>query len=178
MNEVLACTGPRPKKLGDDYKLESPLVKSIEADLQSAIDEYQPSKMISGMALGIDTLWAKMALKNNIPLTCAIAHKGQDEPWPLASRQLYLLILSRATEIYVCNINRVVTSEEYEKLKSPPYMPWLLQKRNIWMVDHCTRLVAVWDGSAGGTANCFGYAYDKGTPIHTINYKLNTDNEQ
>jgi uncharacterized phage-like protein YoqJ len=34
----------------------------------------------------------------------------------------------------------------------------MLQKRNEWMVDHCDLLIAVWDGSEGGTANCVRYA--------------------
>jgi nucleoside 2-deoxyribosyltransferase len=40
-----------------------------------------------------------------------------------------------------------------------------MQDRNIWMVDHCDALIAVWDGTSGGTANCVGYAKRVGKPI-------------
>ena len=30
-----------------------------------------------------------------------------------------------------------------------------MQARNEWMVDQATRLAALWDGSSGGTGNCF-----------------------
>ena len=33
-----------------------------------------------------------------------------------------------------------------------------MQKRNEYMVDKCDILLAVWDGSAGGTNNCVKYA--------------------
>ncbi len=33
-----------------------------------------------------------------------------------------------------------------------------MQKRNEWMVDNCDMLVAVWDGTDGGTYNCIDYA--------------------
>ena len=33
-----------------------------------------------------------------------------------------------------------------------------MQKRNEWIVDNSLRLLALWDGSKGGTANCVTYA--------------------
>ena len=33
-----------------------------------------------------------------------------------------------------------------------------MQARNQWMVDHCQLLIAVFDGSPGGTKNCVDYA--------------------
>lgn len=37
------------------------------------------------------------------------------------------------------------------------------------MVDRCDRLIAVWDGSNGGTGNCVKYAKEVGKPIVVIN---------
>lgn len=42
-----------------------------------------------------------------------------------------------------------------------------MQVRNEWMVDHCDLLVALWDGSSGGTGNCVRYARRVGRP--TVN---------
>ena len=33
-----------------------------------------------------------------------------------------------------------------------------MQIRNQWMVDNCELLIAVFDGTSGGTANCVNYA--------------------
>jgi uncharacterized phage-like protein YoqJ len=43
-----------------------------------------------------------------------------------------------------------------------------MQKRNEWMVDHADAVIAVWDGSPSGTANCIGYARKKRRPILVI----------
>ncbi len=39
------------------------------------------------------------------------------------------------------------------------------------MVNNCDMLIAVWDGSDGGTANCVKYAQSKGVDIRIINPK-------
>jgi uncharacterized phage-like protein YoqJ len=41
---------------------------------------------------------------------------------------------------------------------SPGYSNSKMQERNKWMVDQCDVLIAVWDGTAGGTGNCVNYA--------------------
>ncbi|MBD2505254.1 hypothetical protein H6G83_32420 [Anabaena azotica FACHB-119] len=47
------------------------------------------------------------------------------------------------------------------------YHPGKLMKRNEWMVDQCHRLVALHDGSTGGTGNCVNYAKSK--KVHIVN---------
>lgn len=41
----------------------------------------------------------------------------------------------------------------------------------LWMVDNCDLLIAVHDGSPGGTANCVNYANQKNKKIININPK-------
>ena len=48
------------------------------------------------------------------------------------------------------------------------YAAWKMQKRNEWMADKATRIVALWDGSPGGTANCIAYASKIGRPIDNL----------
>ena len=36
------------------------------------------------------------------------------------------------------------------------------------MVDHSDRVLAVWDGSSGGTKNCIDYAKEKMVPVDFI----------
>jgi len=47
----------------------------------------------------------------------------------------------------------------------PGYAAWKMQRRNEAMVDACTHVLALWDGSSGGTENCVKYAEKKRKPI-------------
>jgi uncharacterized phage-like protein YoqJ len=44
-----------------------------------------------------------------------------------------------------------------------------MQKRNEYMVDKCDKLLAVWNGTTGGTHNCIKYAKSKGKEIILLN---------
>lgn len=142
---VIAITGHRPGKLGNDYDLTSPLISRIRTRLMALLVNRKPDFMISGMALGIDTLWALLAIENSIPLIAAIPFETQDAAWPAYARETYRRLLKAAHT--VVNVSG-----------QPEYAARYMQLRNEWMVDHCTHLVAVWDGSAGGTSNCVKYA--------------------
>lgn len=148
---VIAITGHRPSKLGGDYSLTSESTGKIRRHLMSIIVCRKPDYMISGMALGIDTLWAQLAVINSIPLIAAIPFKNQDKKWSQTSREVYNQLLSNAYEV----VN--VSGKDH-------YHAEYMQLRNEWMVDHCTRLIAVFDGSPGGTANCLKYAQSKMKP--------------
>lgn len=154
----IAITGHRPNKLGNDYNLSSPLILHIKEKLQEVIDKENPEKLISGMALGIDTLWAKLAHENGIQLIAAIPCKNQDKMWVSQSKELYHNLLNHplTTIVYV--------SEENYTLSC-------MQDRNVWMVDECDLLVAVWDGTSGGTCNCVEYAKNQRKEIIIINPK-------
>ena len=48
------------------------------------------------------------------------------------------------------------------------YTPACLQLRNEYMVDHADELIAVWDSSPSGTANCVNYAKRKNVPVTIV----------
>lgn len=152
----IAITGHRPNKLDNDYNLTSPLISKIKELLQEIVDKEKPSLLISGMALGVDTLWAKIAHENKINLVAAIPCKNQDKVWVSQSKKLYQTLLenSLTTTIYI-------SEEEYNSE--------CMQKRNEWMVDNCDLLIAVWDGTQGGTSNCVSYAKKQNKLIIEIN---------
>ena len=112
--------------------------------------------LISGMALGIDTLFAEIAINMKFPFIAAIPCWEQDKVWPVKSKELYGNLLANK----LCNIYQVY---------SGPYNNSCMQLRNQWMVDNCDLLIAVWDGTPGGTANCVKYAEAQGKPIKRIN---------
>lgn len=125
----------------------------------SIVQVYKPEDMISGMALGIDTMWAELALEWNIRLTAAIPCGSQPDRWPKASQTRYYRILDRAYRVY--NVSGKVL-----------YKPEYMQQRNIWMVDQLVQpediLVGVWNGTPGGTHNCLKYAGTKLSPNQVI----------
>ena len=155
---VIAVTGHRPDKLGKEYDMKGPISKQIYTHLDNLVTQLQPSKLVTGMALGVDMLFANVAINRNIPFIAAIPCKSQEKRWPIQSQRLYNRIVNDplCTKYYV-------TDKEYTST--------CMQLRNVWMVDNCEVLIAVWDGSEGGTANCVMYAVDKGKDIRRINPK-------
>jgi uncharacterized phage-like protein YoqJ len=76
---------------------------------------------------------------------------GQECQWPKQSQIQYNQILLKASNVIV------VSDGGYDN--------WKMQVRNEYLVDHCDVLVALWDGSSGGTGNCISYAYKKNKKI-------------
>lgn len=148
LGKTIAITGHRPNKLGNDYSFKSDLSKAIIKELQALIDKLKPECIMSGMALGIDTMWAVLAIKNNIPLIAAIPCRGHSSQWPPQSVKLY----NRLINDPLCTQVLVTDSD---------YTPQCMQTRNEFMVDNSDELIAVWDGTPGGTGNCVRYANGK-----------------
>lgn len=154
INMIVSFTGHRPDKLGG-YKLPNPTYISVCQKIEAALKELKPEKCISGMALGIDSWAANICIKLGIPFIAAIPFIGQEAIWPEASQKTYRLLLSKAE-------NQHIVSEG-------GYSAHKLQIRNEWMVDQCDLLLAVWDQTPGGTANCVKYAQSKNKEINYIN---------
>ena len=157
----VAITGHRPNKLGNDYDLTSPLIAKIRLEIIQILVDLSDQKTIkdglkgvegiTGMALGIDTLFAMICIMLGIPFTAAVPCSNQDSMWPVKAKELYHKILSRAATVYYVTIGN--------------YTRACMQDRNEWMVDNCDVLIAVWDGSNGGTKNCIDYAIKQGKKI-------------
>lgn len=50
----------------------------------------------------------------------------------------------------------------------PGYSKDCFQIRNRWMVDHASRVIAVYNGAEGGTRNTVEYAGLRGIPVIKI----------
>lgn len=142
---IIAATGHRPNKLGNDYDYSGPISWYLYEKICEVLEEFKPESCIAGGALGVDTLFALAALNKKIPLTLAIPFKGQESAWPEKSQEQYNKILKHK-----------LTTPRY--ISDPGYSAYKMQVRNEWMVNHCDLLVACWDETPGGTANCVKYA--------------------
>lgn len=151
----IAGTGHRPNKLGGYGQEAFDKLISIAKDY---LIQRGNVKVISGMALGWDTALAIAALKLKLPLIAAIPFKGQETKWPEDSQAIYNKIIERAYRVVIVNPGT--------------YHPHKMQLRNEWMVDHCDEVLAMFDGSKGGTYNCIKYAEKQGKPIVNLYDKL------
>jgi uncharacterized phage-like protein YoqJ len=155
MNEIIvAFTGPRPQKLGG-FDNETNLSKPIKAKLKQVLEEIKPVKTISGLAQGIDSWAIDVCLELSIPYIGACPFLGQEKVWPKESQERYHKYLKLAEKV-------VIVSEG-------GYAGYKMQVRNEWMVDNCDLLIAVWDGTMGGTGNCVNYAKSKNKKMIIIN---------
>jgi uncharacterized phage-like protein YoqJ len=148
---IVAGTGHRPNKLGGYGKDAQQRLIDLAIDFFDSHAGEQVTEVISGMALGWDMALAEAACQLEIPWTAAIPFEGQQLAWPRPSQEAYEKTLVFAKNIvYVCE---------------PGYAAWKMQKRNEWMVDNCDAVLALWDGSDGGTGNCIKYANKINKPI-------------
>lgn len=148
---TIALTGHRPEKL-DGYNLYSPFYIELAKQLRSIVLQYlsvgKRVHMITGMALGADTLWALVGLKLKqqgyaVTLEAAIPCAEQYSRWAKEDQDRWHDIVKKADKVtYVSN---------------KPYSGYLMQKCSEYMVDQCEVLVSVWDGTKSGTKNCIDY---------------------
>lgn len=147
---TIAATGHRPPKLGS-YDMKTR--RALGGLAAEWLHYNQPDQIISGMALGWDQAVAGAAVLMGIPFIAAVPFPGQDSLWPEESRDRYARLLGHAQHVeYVC----------------PTYSVAAMQKLNEWMVDRADKMLALWDGSFGGTHNCIVYARKKGVVIENL----------
>lgn len=141
------ATGHRPEKLGGYDKARHSRLHRFACWY---LEQHRPDRFISGMALGWDQACAQACISLGIPFEAAVPFRGQESKWPAFSQGVYLGLLSNADSItYVDQC----------------YSPAAMQRRNEYMVRHSDGVVALWDGSSGGTGNCIRFAREQETPI-------------
>lgn len=161
MKHLSACfSGPRPEKLLQHWDEQHPEVIRIKQELQAktvnaAIDGYRI--FLSGMARGVDLLAAETVLNlkqvlSDLYFVAVIPYRGQrfsDPEW--ANR--YNRALENADQV-------IILSEQYYN--------GCFMERNRYMVEQSGRLIAVVNGTKGGTAATLRYAEKQGLEIDLI----------
>lgn len=148
-------TGHRPDKLPwglDENSAECRKLR-IEIAIQlEALHSAGIAHFISGMALGCDLLFAEAVLAmreeyDDVTLEAAIPCDSQANSWPEEQKERYNAILSS------CD---TVTFVQHQ------YTPGCMLRRNRYMVDNSSVLLACFNGSSGGTMNTLLYARRQG----------------
>ena len=147
VEHTCSFTGHRPDKLrwGKDE-----VVAWLNAEIKNAaLGGY--NTFILGMAKGVD-IWAAeavLALRDSgmpIRLVCALPYQGFESGWSSEWKNLYRSVIDRANIVeYIC--------DGYSKI--------CFHVRNRWMVDHSSLVIAVFDGTPGGTEKTVAYAEKK-----------------
>lgn len=176
----IAFTGHRPNKIGG-YDPKHPqrvaVTDAISSALRRAVAKYGQTHevvVISGGALGVDTDAAREANKMGLRFVIAAPCRGQDGRWPAKAKETYEKMCSHAdAELAqrLCTDGEMVEGGVIYVANTGYTGPAVMQARNIWMVDHADAVVAIWDGSDGGTANCVRYTQDQGKPMVMIDPK-------
>jgi len=146
---TLAVTGHRPPKLLG-YGLGP--VRKLARFAAELLQEIEPERVITGMAQGWDQAVAVACVELEIPYIAAVPWPGQAEKWPADGQRLCRRLLDRAAHVEVVCWPTV-------------YSPLWMQARNEWMVARAEALLALWDGSPGGTANCVKFAQMVMVPV-------------
>lgn len=147
-------TGHRPEKLCSS---EQYIKKELEVSIRQAICDGFVT-FISGMARGVDIWAAEIVLKLKtegcpIHLICAIPFRGFENNWENEWKIRYRDILANADLI---------------RCISPSYHRRCFQDRNEWMCNRASRLIAVYNGTSGGTRNTINYALSIGIEVVKI----------
>ena len=147
-------TGHRPEKL---TRSEAEIKKDLKAAILQAIDDGFVT-FITGMARGVD-IWAgeivlQLRKQNpNLHLIAASPYEGFENRWSADWQRRYKNILDQTDLVrFVCK----------------GYSKACFHIRNEWMVDRASRVIAVYNGEAGGTRNTIEYARENGIRIVSI----------
>ena len=140
----VVITGHRPRKLPGGYNWNTQPNREIIAWMRSTLESMPGCEACSGMALGVDQMFAQVCIDLGVYWTAFIPCANHDIMWPPRSRQLYSSILSKANNVVYVSRDR--------------YTHGCMQRRNIAMRDWALQdpynnLLAVWDGTRGGTGN-------------------------
>ncbi|MEG1633425.1 MAG: SLOG family protein, partial [Oscillospiraceae bacterium] len=149
---VTCCfTGHRAAKLpwrDDESDPACILLKQKIADAVEAVYFAGMRHYICGMANGCDLYFCEAVValrteKHDLTLEGAVPYEGQADSWPSAQQARY---------------RRLIAECDYLTLVSKSYTPDCMQRRNRYMADSSTILIAAYDGKPGGTMSTMLYA--------------------
>ena len=141
-------TGHRQEKLSSSPE---EVKQWLSDQIMNAIDDGYVT-FITGMAMGVD-IWAGeivTRLRESDPrlhLIAAVPWPGFSARWNTEWKNRYESLLKKADLI---------------KYISKKYDPSIFTTRNLWMADHCSRVIAYYNGEDGGTKDMILYAQEKG----------------
>ena len=165
MGREVTCTftGHRPGTLPWGNNESHPDCVALKTRLDKAVeDAYDQGcrHFICGMARGADFFFCESVLRlrvrhPEVRLEAAVPFPGQSDRWSGPDRERYEALLRE------CDI---------ETLIQQSYSPTCMHRRNQYMVDHASRIIAVYNGdpSGSGTLGTIHYALRQGLKVDIL----------
>ena len=156
---VSCCfSGHRPAKLPWGGNEDDPRCVDLKRRLWDAMEaayEEGYRHFICGMAQGCDFYFCELALQlrqkyGDVSVEAAIPCATQSQSWSVAEQRRW---------------RQLVDACDYETLVQENYTPDCMLRRNRYMVDHASLLIAVHDGQSGGTRRTIEYAMRRGLDV-------------
>lgn len=157
MNRETTCsfTGHRPEKLpwrGDE---SDPRCLALKERLAAAVEDAYDKGMrhfLCGMARGADFYFCDAVLelrerRGGVTLEAVIPCEEQAARWSERERERWFSLVER------CD-GETMLQHHYDK--------GCMLRRNRYLVDHSSMLIAVYDGMLGGTMYTLSYAMKRG----------------
>ena len=163
MDPSVSCcfSGHRPAKLPWGMDEDDPRCHDLKQEIAARLEgiyEAGYRHFICGMAAGCDLYFAEAVIelrrrRGDLTLEAAVPCLGQAEGWPKALRQRYEALLADCDEV---------------TLLQRDYSPGYMQRRNRYMIERSSLLLAVYDGQPGGTMNTILCARRSGCRVIAI----------
>lgn len=147
-------TGHRPEKLPWGADEADPRCLALKQSVRRALDAlYQEGyrAFVTGMARGADLYFAEAVLdlrqdRSDVVLEAAVPCLTQADHWPRSERARWQAIVD------ACDVETVV-QEHYDR--------FCMLRRDRYMVDRSSAILAVFDGTPGGTRYTLNYAMSR-----------------
>jgi uncharacterized phage-like protein YoqJ len=159
----VALTGHRPEKLAG-YDLSDPFYGALKTWLEhiivTGLAQHEHLTLHSGLALGADSVWsmAILAMRARFParisFVAEVPVKTQSSKWPSARDKQFW--------------QTQVDSADLMNVYAESYSPRAMQLRNEGMIRAAQLVLAVWDGSAGGTGHAVRFARQQNIPVFML----------
>lgn len=158
--ESCCFTGHRPAKLPWRSNEQDPRCLALKRRIAEAVEsacEMDYRHFLCGMATGCDLYFCEAVLEakqhHAISLEAAIPCPTQADRWSASERKRYARLLEQC---------------DFQTMVSHSYNGFCMQRRNRYMVDHASMIIAVFNGTPGGTRSTLEYAFRRGLYVLDI----------
>ena len=159
--ESCCFTGHRPEKLPWGYDEQDPRCVALKERIKDAVEAAWNEgyrHFLCGMARGCDLYFCECVqnlrrVLHDITIEAAIPYPEQAARWPADQRKRYQDCLD------ACDLQTMVSKR---------YTPYCMTRRNHYMVDHASLLIAAFDGVPGGSSQTIEYAMRRRIDILSI----------
>lgn len=166
-NDIIrvAVTGHRPEAMTPETLLW--VRQQIRRVLLRAMRKYGDRlRGATGMARGVDMIFAEECEALGIPFAAYVPFAGQSSKWSKSEQRRYRELLRQAEFV------EIVCDGDW----STPRDNWKFLRRNEVMLDEAHVLLSVWSGSTrGGTAHAVRHwrkTHRKHIWIHSVEHRL------